>query len=61
MQNLFLEHSIIWKKKRIQFWIDESVAHSQIPIFGNHGVLFQIKGQGQFRDLENCGGAGRKM
>jgi len=31
------------EKKNIQFWIDESVAHSQILISGNHGVLFQIK------------------
>jgi len=47
-------------KKNIQFWIDESVDHSQIPISGNHGALFQIKGQGQFRNLENCEGARRK-
>jgi len=39
----------------IQFWIDESIAHSQILISSNHGALFQIKDQGQFRDLENCG------
>jgi len=45
----------------IQFWIDESIAHFQIPISGNHGALFQIKGQEQFRDIKNCGGAGRKM
>jgi len=44
----------------IQFQIDKSVAHSHIPIFDNHGALFQIKGQGQFQDLENCGGAGKK-
>jgi len=51
----------------IQFWINEFVAHSQIPISGNHGALFQIKGQGQFWDLKNCGlqeekrrGAGRR-
>jgi len=56
MQNLLPEHSLIQKK--IQFWIDESIAHSQILIFGNHSALFQIKGQSQFRDLENCGGAG---
>jgi len=42
MQNLLLEHPLI-RKKMIQFWIDESVAHSQIPIFGNHGVLFSNK------------------
>jgi len=45
----------------IQFWIDESLEHSQIPISSNHGALFQIKGQGQFRYLENFGGAGRKI
>jgi len=39
----------------IQFWIDESVVYSQILISGNYDVLFQIKSQGQFRDLENCG------
>jgi len=39
----------------IQFWIDESIAHSHISISGNHGTFFQIKGQDQFRDLENCG------
>jgi len=49
------------ENKNIQFWIDESVTHSQIPIFSNHSALFRIKGQGQFRDLESCGGAGRKM
>jgi len=42
------------EKKMIQFWIDESIAHSQILISGNQGALFQIKGQGQFQDLENC-------
>jgi len=31
------------EKKNIQFRIDESVAHSQILISGNYGVLFQIK------------------
>jgi len=44
----------------IQIWIDECVAHSQIPISINHGALFQIKGQGQFQDLENCEGVERK-
>jgi len=39
----------------IQFRIDESITHSQIPISGNHNALFQIKGQDQFRNLENCG------
>jgi len=32
------------KKKMIQFRIDKSVAHSQIPISSNHDALFQIKG-----------------
>ena len=59
MQNLLSKHPLI-RKKMIQFQIDESVAHSQILISGNHGALFQIKGQGQFQDLKNCGGAGRK-
>jgi len=45
----------------IQFWINESVSYSQIPISGKHGALFQIKGQDQSRDLETFGGAGRKM
>ena len=56
------------KKKMIKFWIDESIAHFQISISGNHDALFQIKGQGQFRDLENYGvpeeksrGAGRRI
>jgi len=44
----------------IHFQIDESIAHSQIPISSNHGVLFQIKRQCQFRNLENCRSAGRK-
>jgi len=60
MQNLLSEYPLIRKKKMIQFRIDESIAHPQISIFDNHDTLFQIKGQGQFRDLENCGGAGRK-
>jgi len=49
------------KKKNDSVRIDESITHSQISISGNHGALFQIKGQGQFQDLENCGGARRKM
>jgi len=44
-------------EKNIQFWIDESVAHSQIPISDNHNALFQIKDLG-FRKLW---GVGRKM
>jgi len=36
------------KNEMIQFWIDESVAHSQILISGNHSALLQIKDQGQF-------------
>jgi len=38
-----------------QLLIDESVAHFQIPISGNNGALFQIKGQHQFWNLKNCG------
>jgi len=55
MLKLLSEHPLIQKKKMIQFRIDESVAYSQIPICDNHSALFQIKGQGQFWDLENCG------
>jgi len=50
MQNLLPEHSLI-RKKMIQFWIDEFVTQSQVPISTNHGVTFQIKNQGQFWDL----------
>ena len=42
MQNLLPKHLLIQKKKMIQFRIDETIAHSQIPIFDKHGVLFQI-------------------
>jgi len=59
MQNLLPEH-LLSRKKMIQFRIDESVSHFQIPISSNHGALFQITDQGQFQDLENFGGAERK-
>jgi len=60
MQKLLPKHPLIRKKKMIQFQIDESVTHSHIPIFGNHDTLFQIKDQGQFRNLESCESAGRR-
>jgi len=50
------------KKNTNHFWIDESVAHSRIPISGNlkNSSFFKIKGEGQFWDLQNFGGAGKK-
>jgi len=50
MQTLLPEHPPYPECNMIHFQIDESVAHSQIP-----------KLWGQIRNLQNCGGAGRKM
>jgi len=44
-------------KKNIQFWIDEFVAHFQIPIFGNHNALFsnkKLRPVSRFRKLLGC-------